>query len=231
MRRVLAALICTVLTSTALGQGILSDVFSGKLINPEVGVFAWYELTDAETGMKFFLRQAVVEEEKVKRKTGYWVETELTPQVGFPMIYKMLLTGPAYEEGNVHKVVVKEGTQAPREVPIDPEAFTDTAQGSDDRTLVGTENLTVAGKELACEHYRVGQGEDVTDLWVNDTVRPLGVVKMKTPQGVLQLQRFGKGGADGASAINRATPGGPSKKTDVEVRVGDEPTTNFNGGN
>jgi len=41
---------------TAGAQGIVGDVFAGKLINPEVGVFAWYDLSDANTGKKFFLR-------------------------------------------------------------------------------------------------------------------------------------------------------------------------------
>ena len=48
---------------------------SGALINPEVGVFAWYELKDNESGRKLFMRQAIVGE-KGRRKKGYYLETD-----------------------------------------------------------------------------------------------------------------------------------------------------------
>lgn len=230
MRRMIAACLIAVVSAGASGQGMLADVFAGKLVNPEVGVYAWYELTDSETGMRFFLRQAIVGEEKVKRKKGFWVETELTPQVGYPMIYKMLLTGPAYEKDSVHRVLLKEGNRPPQEVEVDPSAFSEGMHAEGARTSLGTEALTVGGESLTCEHYRVGEGGDATEVWLNDAVRPIGVVKMATPKGILQLQRFGKGGPDAVSAFERRMPQGEPKKQEVEVRVDGEPSKNFSGG-
>lgn len=231
MRRIFAAFLLICVSSGAMAQGLLADVFAGKLIEPEVGVYAWYELTDAESSMKFFLRQAIIDEEKVKRKDGFWVETELTPQVGYPMIYKMLITGPAYEAGNVHKIIFKEGNDDPQEIPVDPEMFTGARPDEGKREALPAETLTIDGNELVCEHFRVDQEGEVTEVWLNNTVRPIGVVKMTTPQGTLQLQRFGKGGPDAASAFDRVPPPGHEGKPDIEVHVGgQEPTKNFGGG-
>ena len=95
LRRVLLLAALAVVGLRAPGQELLGDVFSGKLINPEVGVWASYELTDKSNGAKYFMRQAIVGSEQVKKKDGFWVETEVRPMQGFPTVYKMLITGPA----------------------------------------------------------------------------------------------------------------------------------------
>ena len=115
---VFLALSCAPVASVS-AQGIMSDLMSGKLINPEVGAYAWYNLRDKTTGQEFFLRQAIVGMEKVNRKDAYWFETELVPRVGFPSIYKMLLTGPASDPKNVHRLVVREGEGAVQEVSLE----------------------------------------------------------------------------------------------------------------
>jgi len=121
-------------------QGIMSDLMNGKLINPEVGAYAWYSLKDTVTGREFFLRQAIVGEERVKRKTAYWLETELVPRVGFPSVYKMLLTGPASDPKNVHRLIVREGDGVVQEVVLD-----DVERGGADeevpRMPAGTETI------------------------------------------------------------------------------------------
>ncbi len=120
MKYVGFAIACMMLVSGAVpAQGIVGDVFSGKLIKPEVGVYAWYDLKDNATNQKFLLRQAVVGEEKVGLKKGYWVETQVIPEIGIPSIYKMLLTGPANDNKNVQKIIVKEGQKTPVEIPLE----------------------------------------------------------------------------------------------------------------
>lgn len=203
-------------------QGVLGDVFSGKLINPEVGVWSWYQLTDTATGAKFFLRQAIVGAEQVKRKDGFWVETELVPQEGFSSIFNMLLTGPASEPKNVHQLIVKDGARPPESVPVPEDGYTGN-EGA--RTLVGTEKVKLeSGEEIDAEHFKIGTPGAEADVWLNDTVRPLGIVKMSSAEGELLLQRSGVGGKDGESVINSYleevnTKGKDAEEVRVEVRV------------
>lgn len=222
MLRGLCLALFAVVAVRAGAQGILGDVFAGKLINPEPGAWAWYELTDKATGTKFFLRQAIVGAEKVKKKDGFWVETELVPQEGFSAIYKMLLTGPASEPKNVHQLIIKEGQNPPESVPVPEEGY---AGGEGTRTLVGTETIrTSDGQEIEAEHYTLGEGATEAHVWLNDAVRPLGIVKMTSAEGDLVLQRSGVGGKDGESVINSYLEEVNTKRkgadeVKVEVRV------------
>jgi len=213
-------------TMAAQGQGMVSDLMSGKLIDPEVGVFAWYTLTDSASDREYFLRQAVVGEEKVGRKAAHWLETELVPKVGFPSVYKMLLTGPAEDPRNVHRLVVREGQGAPEEVEIDRSLKPDEGEVTP-RSASGTVVLTVAGEEIATEHYVIESNGEKTEIWVSDQVRPMGLVRMKSPQGELMLQRYGVGGQDGKSAIPELQS--PAESVEKRETQENQPRTNFGG--
>ena len=222
-RRILFVAVLILAGARVSAQGVLGDVFSGKLINPEVGVWAGYELVDAASGAKFYLRQAIVAGEEVKRKPGYWVETEVRPMQGFPMIYKMLLTGPANDPKNIHQLIVKEGNSAPQSVPVPQDGYAGNSDAQ--RTLVGQEKVKIgSGEEVDSTHYSVGDGDAKADIWLNDTVHPLGIVKMTSKEGQLTLQRMGTGGPESRSLLDAYNEelqknGGAMAKPKVEVRV------------
>jgi len=227
MKRCFWAACCLgILAGTAAAQGIVGDVLAGKLINPEVGVFAWYDLKDASTGKTLFLRQAIVGTERVKRKTGYWVETEIIPEVGFPAVYKMLLTGPASNSTNVHRIVMKEGQRPPREIPVEEDAV--SAETPEERESLGKESLTIPAGSIEAEHVVITSGGARTEVWLNDAVRPMGIVRLTSPEGELMLRRYGKGGPDAESAMARPSDRNETEKN-VEVRVDSGVTTNFSG--
>lgn len=193
------ALFCAPVVSVS-AQGIMSDLMSGKLINPQVGAFAWYNLTDKSTGQEYFLRQAIVGMEKVNKKDAYWLETELVPRVGFSSVYKMLLTGPASDPKNVHRLVVREGDGAVQEVSLEEGA--DWKEEEElPREAVGVETITLPGGDIQAEHYIVKDGEPATEIWISEQVPPMGLVKMKNAEGELSLQRHGVGGKDGQSSL------------------------------
>ncbi|HPO14960.1 MAG TPA: hypothetical protein PLI09_16075 [Candidatus Hydrogenedentes bacterium] len=220
------------LSGAAAAQGIVGDVFSGKLIKPEVGVYAWYDLKDNATNQKFLLRQAVVGEEKVGLKKGYWVETQVIPEIGFPSIYKMLLTGPANDTKNVHKIIVKEGQKTPVEIPLDSsQKESEDSSKKETRESVGKEKITTGQGEIEAEHILISKsmennaaGQQKVEVWLNDEVRPMGIVKMTSPSGDLVLQRYGKGGPDGTSAIDALKqsedPTAPTTNVKVNVEGG-----------
>lgn len=210
---------------TTPAQGMLSDLMSGKLIDPEVGTFVWYTLTDSTTHREYYLRQAVVGQERVKRKDAYWLETELVPKVGFPSVYKMLLTGPAHDPKNVHRLLVREGQGAVQEMEVD-RAQKAAPKPDESRSSLGIEMVTYPGGEIEAEHFLVTSGDVTTEIWVSDEIKPMGLVRMKTTQGELTLQRFGKGGQDGRSAFPDLQS---SDETADEAESAKTPRRNFGG--
>lgn len=187
----------------ARAQGMMSDLLLGKLINPEVGAYAWYTLKDQATGQEYFLRQAIVGAEKIKRKDAWWLETELVPKVGFSSVYKMLLTGPAGEPDNVKRLLVREGNGVVQEITME-----NSGDWEDEKDIpresAGVETIALAAGEIQAEHFIVKDGDPPTEIWISEQVPPMGLVKMKNSEGELTLQRFGSGGKDGQSAIPAA---------------------------
>lgn len=229
MRRCLLILLVLSLSGSALGQGVFSDVMSGKLIDPEVGVFAWYELKDEATGRKLFMRQAVVGKKKVEGKDGFYLETEVMPEVGFSIIYKMLLTGPASDPANVHEIMMKDGAQPVERVPIDAlkESEGESGKEASLRESLGKEMLTTPAGEIEAEHFTLTQGDSASEVWLNDDVRPMGIVKLVSADGELLLTRFGEGGPDAESALDKKLKEQETDNVKVEVTPGH--STNFSG--
>jgi len=214
-------------TGAATAQGVFSDVMSGALIEPEVGVFAWYELKDTQTAQRLFMRQAIVGKRQVGGKTGYYLETEVMPEVGFPIIYRMLLTGPATDPANVHEIMVKDGTQPVEHLSLDILEEDDDEQEAALRESLGKEMLKTPAGEIECEHFTITRGENANEVWLNDDVRPMGIVKMVGADGELILTRFGKGGPDAESAIERKLR--EQEADDLKVEVSPGHSRNFSG--
>jgi len=204
-------------------QGVVADVLSGSLIKPSEGQWAWYELTDTESGYHYALRQAIVGRERVGWKTGYWLEVEVVPNVGYRSVYKMLLTGPASDPRNVHRLIVRDGLGEPQEIPL-PEAREEAEPaGKSDRTSLGAESVKLAtGESVEAEHLKIEQDGGASDVWVNDAVRPMGIVRMVSSGGELLLRSYGEGGDNARSVMDEPPPGAEgaaSTKPKVEVRV------------
>jgi hypothetical protein len=230
MRKVMRVFWLTTLLvpMAASGQGMLGDVLAGKLIDPENGVYAVYDLIDESTDQRFLLRQAIVGEEMVKGEQGYWVEVEITPELGFPIVYKALLTGPANDPKNIHRIVLQQGNETPVDVPA--ESLASEEKKAPARLSKGMESLETPSGTLEAEHFVLSDLDDPevhTEVWINDDVRPMGVVRMVSANGELRLRRFGQGGPDAATAIRgTAVPlDAPEArpKADVKVRVESAP--------
>ncbi|MBL7644973.1 MAG: hypothetical protein JNK74_02175 [Candidatus Hydrogenedentes bacterium] len=219
---VIALALLAALPEGARAQGMMSDLLLGKLVNPEVGAYAWYSLKDQASGQEYFLRQAIVGTEKIKRKEAWWLETELVPKVGFSSVYKMLLTGPASEPDNVKRLLVREGNGAVQEITM--ENGGDWEDDADiPRESAGIETITLPSGEIQAEHYIVKDGEPPTEIWISEQVPPMGLVKMKNSEGELVLQRFGNGGKDGQTAIPTETV--QSGETGEADEVSEAPTS------
>jgi len=209
-------------------QGVIGDILAGRLVKPKVGAWAWYDLKDAASGQAFVLRLAVVGEKEVRRKVGYWLEVEIVPLVGYRSIYKMLLTGPASDPANVHQILQREGTADVVEVELEEpgkESEPEEPQKPEPkRTLLGREDVQTQGGPVAADRYELLDGDHRSEVWLNEDVRPMGLVRLKSATGELVLRRHGVGGPDGRSVIHEPpVPGVERLDTDVKVEVSVDP--------
>lgn len=203
LRRVsIATALLIFVTLTAGAQGALSELLAGKLIDPEVGQWALYDLHDQDGQLVLGLRQAVVGEEKVGRKTGYWVELELVPKLGLRTIYRMLLTGPANDPKNVHQVWTKTELDEPQQLELDPESLKELAGGKKPkRKKIGEEIVETESGPVEAMHYRYSIDDEEVSLWHSDDALPTGLVRFQSKNGDVLLRSHGQGGQFGLSAM------------------------------
>lgn len=215
---ILAVLVSGLLAPPAQAQGVVGDLLGGNLIKPKVGQWVWYTLTDKLGKESFAVRQAVVGKEDVGNETGYWVEFEVVPEIGFKMLYKVLLTGPASDPRNIHRIIQKDGTNPPREVPVDREALEEDAPSKPKRESLGMETIRTPAGPVRAEHLKVVEGGHTIDLYVNEDIKPTGIVRMSTPDGEMVLRSKGFGGKYGESALDEASGSEPPPAPRVETR-------------
>lgn len=218
-------------TGAANAQGVLGDVLSGKLVKPAVGQWAWYDLTDMQSGQKYIFRQAIVGEEQVESKKGYWLETEIAPLVGHPSVYKMLVTGPTNDPGNIHRILLRQGRQPVTEIPVESQRRGESDAPKPKQESLGEEELETPGGTIMTKHVILTTDDGIVEMWLNDAVRPMGIVRMRAPHGELMLRSYGEGGDNALSRLH-ALPGSKRKvpgfeigpKVEVEIMgVPDEP--------
>jgi len=216
---VLRLFIPVLFSLTAVAQGLVGDVLAGNLVKPKVGQWALYDLKDTTDNKSYVVRQAIVGEERVGRKKGYWLEVEITPLIGFPVVYKMLVTGPASDPRNVHRILFRQGNGTVQEVPVEPTEPVGQQADSMKESL-GSEEVTTPAGILSAEHYTL-KTEDGTDhVWISDTVRPMGIVRMRSGKGELILREFGTGGPHAESALERPLPEEMAERLEPKVEVG-----------
>lgn len=235
MKRTLVLFIVVLtLSSASSAQGIVGDLLAGKLVNPKVGQWAWYDLAAGKGEKKFVVRQAIVGEEKVGRKKGYWVEFEIVPEIGFRAVYKMLLTGPASSPENIIRVIEKNGPEPAVEIEVEHSAATTEPPKEPERKLVAAEKVATLEGEVQAEHFEVEHAGKKMDVWINEKVNPSGIVKLKSIDGEMTLRNHGEGG-EFASSVIKETPLTPQQaaklresspsieQPEVQTHTGTEP--------
>jgi hypothetical protein len=96
-----------------------------------------------------------------------------------PLTLRMVLaadpTGPAKPS---KPMVIQLGDEAPMLAPKD--AGTQKFQRPDAKNLVGNDEVKTRAGTFKAAHYREKNAMGTVDLWVDDTVLPLGIVKVVT---------------------------------------------------
>lgn len=158
------------------------------VFNPEVGQGAAYEVQNAD-GKKMTMEITVVGKESADGKDGYWFETDLpgTPQGEMVMKALMVLDGANVQ---VSQIIMQMPGRPPMEFPSQMMRSREQAHPADIRTEsedVGSESVTVPAGTFVCEHYRSKDGS--SDAWVNEKVRPYGLVKSQGKNSTIVLAR------------------------------------------
>jgi hypothetical protein len=225
------AVTAVVVCGAAFGQSVAGDLLAGKLVDPKVGQWAWYDVMNQANKATYAIRMAIVDEEKVAGKQGYWLEIEVVPAAGYKTISKMLLTGPASDPRNVHKVILKDGPEPAQMVDV-PRDAKDESGAASKRKSEGMENVVTKSGPVRAEHVSVRKGERAIEMWMSEDIKPCGIVRVTSPDGELILRNHGLGGPDAKTVITEvpedagktsATPGKPSKeqpKFRVETKTG-----------
>jgi hypothetical protein len=126
--------------------------------------------------------------------------------MGKPLTLRMVLAADPTSPTQPSKpVVIQLGDEAPMLAPKD--ASTQKFQHPDAKNLVGNEEVKTPAGTFKAAHYREKNTMGTVDLWVDDTVFPLGIVKvvtvpepdpsapaaMQAPVATMELMSTGKG--------------------------------------
>jgi hypothetical protein len=183
-----------------------------------VGQWAQYQLTSPEIPGGATMRFAVVGTEAVGGTEHYWHETTMTGAMG-EVVMQMLIAGYPYADGDIQRMIVKQGNQPAMEFSAQMMAMMrqsgagrNPAQSATDdcgaATLVGTETVTVPAGSFDVLRIRPAE-TNAGDLWLDIDI-PFAIVRFS--DGVGNVMELVAHGMDATSAITetpRKMPGMP----------------------
>ena len=151
--------------------------------------------------------------------------------VAKPVVLRMVLAADPTSDNKPGKpLVIQFGDDAPMIAPAETPA--QRFQRPDPKSLVGKEEIKVPAGTFQTSHYRDKNAMGTVDVWVNETVLPLGLVKVRTspdvekgapsamqiPAATMELSSVGKGAK--AAITKKPRPFDPSKMNGL---VGGDP--------
>lgn len=204
--------LCLAPTAAALAQGVGiggPTPLATDLRKVPVGSWAEYTITvGAAQEMKLTSRWALVGRNADASTLEVAMEgPPLQPMGGLVVLRLALAPDPIGSAKPVRRIVMKVGTRAPMEMPLDmPGLPAQRFQKPDPSKIVGTESIKVPGGTFNTTHYRDVSASATIETWISDEVPPLGLVRVKTlptpgaagpggqpiPAVVMELNKKGK---------------------------------------
>ena len=180
MRAAVGLLALVVLPAVARAQGgsMAATPMAVDLKKAALGSWAEYSMTAGPRTGK--LRWALV------GRDGDSHTLEMAMEGGPPgsappkMTLQMsLVPDPTSASKPVKKLVMQMGTMDPMDMPLDmPQMQDQRFEKPDPKKLVGKEQVKVGAGTFTAGHYRDNVPQGTIDVWINDTIPPLGLVKM-----------------------------------------------------
>jgi hypothetical protein len=153
--------------------------------------------------------------------------------VAKPVVLRMVLAADPTSDSKPGKpMVIQFGDDAPMIAPAETPA--QKFQRPDPKSLIGKEDVKVPAGTFQTSHYRDKNAMGTVDVWVNETVLPLGLVKVRTtpdvekgapsamqiPAATMELSGVGKGAK--AAITKKPKPFDPAKMNGL---VGGDPAS------
>jgi hypothetical protein len=211
MRAAVALLVLAVTPAVARAQGagMAPTPLAVDLKKAKLGDWSEYSMTAGPRTGK--LRWALIS------RDGENHTLEMTMEAGpatggQKMAMQMtLVPNPTTSSKPVKKLVMQMGAMDPMEMPLDmPGMSGQRFEKPDPKKKVGQgkEQLKVAAGTFSADHYRDTVPQGTVDVWINDTVVPLGLVKM-----TLTPKEGGGAGPGGPMALELTSKGKGAKPT------------------
>lgn len=190
-----------ILCKKTFTQSFVEDLFKGKILSSEPGVWAFYEIMDKTQKTRLLLRQSITGTEKIDGETtALWLESEIIPTEGFPSVFRFLISYDKNGKEKIHKIVMREGANPPQN--IEGQSMSETTENTLKKKFIGEEEIEFKNGKIKTKHYEIEEDNTVKEIWLNDEVKPLGIVKLSTNEGDMILVKYGKGGEESRSALD-----------------------------
>lgn len=147
----------------------------------KVPVGSWAEYTATFGPMTMKSRWALVG----RNQQGHTIEMAMEggpmSMMGGAVVTKIVLgLDPTGSANPIKQMLIQMRNQDPMEMPVNsPMMATQKFQKPDPQKLVGQETITVAAGSFKTSHYRDMSEQGTTDIWVNENIAPMGLVKMQ----------------------------------------------------
>ena len=181
-----AITVAAFLPTTALGQGLSASGATPLAVDlKKVPVGSWAEYTmnvsnGTPGGVNMKSRWALVARDDKGSTLEMSVDGQLAGPPAGKMTMKMVLApDPIAAEKPVKQLIMQMGGQDPMEMPLTlPGAPQQKFEKPDPKKLVAKEDIKVAAGSFKASHYRDNTPTGTVDIWINEGVNPLGIVKV-----------------------------------------------------
>jgi len=189
--------LCAVLLAfgVAHAQGSNNQISFEAIMKAPVGSWAEYQITKEQPQAAAKARYTLV----TRDKKEIAIVLDTIAAMGSHVVIKMTFVPAAKEAGrwNLASAKVRTGSEEAKEMPIPGEHDAKSASfGKNDSfgTLVGKEKLTLPIGTVEAKHFHK-EGTPAVDVWMNDTILPVGMVKFEGGGGHVELVATGKNGS------------------------------------
>jgi hypothetical protein len=210
----LLALVLVPAVARAQGGNMAATPLAVDLKKAALGSWAEYAMKAGERTGK--LRWALVGREGENHTLEMQMEGAMPPGAPSPMTVQMsLVPNPTTSSKPVKRLVMQMGQMDPMEMPLDmPQMQEQRFQKPDPKKLVGKETIKVGAGSFPTGHYRDNVNQGTIDVWVSESIPPLGLVKMtltpKSGPGGMSIELTGKGTGAKPAITKPAKPFDPA---------------------
>lgn len=197
---VLIVALCLIVAPLTAQMGMGSMPTMNGVWSPVVGGGSVYELVNDKDGKKSAMEIAIVGKDTVDGKDGYWLEMQMTPSDGQPIVMKEFMVKDGAQV-NVTKFIFQVPGRGPMEMSpqtmgmmggrrggMTPPPTNSSADVRGSGTIVGSESVTTPAGTFDCSHWRSADGAD--QAWISTKVTPWGLVKANGKYGTMTLTRI-----------------------------------------